>query len=168
MDYEIRRVQPDGWATLRDIRLAALADAPYAFLSTLAAEEDYDEPRWRERAAATFYLLAWDAGQPVGIAGGYRREDGGWHLISMWVRPQARGTGVAGQLVEAVARHARAQRAPVLTLWVTDGNDRARAFYQRLGFRGTGNRQPMRPGTPEAWEEEMIRDLAGANVASSG
>ena len=84
-----------------------------------------------------------------------RPDDGGWHVISMWVSPQARGAGIAGQLIGAVARHARGQNAPTLTLWVTDGNDRARAFYRRAGFLSTGRRQQVRPETPGLWEEEM-------------
>jgi ribosomal protein S18 acetylase RimI-like enzyme len=156
MECEIRRLQPDDWAVLRDIRLTALADTPQAFASTLDAEAAYDEPRWRGWIAACAFFLAWDGGRPVGIVGGFGQQDGGWHIISMWVSPQARGAGVAGRLIDAVARHARAENAPALTQWVTDGNDRARAFYQRAGFRGTGRRQPVRPQAPELREEEMI------------
>jgi hypothetical protein len=34
--------------------------------------------------------------------------------------------------------------AEQLTLWVTDGNDRAHAFYLKTGFRPTGIRQVFR------------------------
>jgi ribosomal protein S18 acetylase RimI-like enzyme len=162
MENEIRRVRPDDWAALRDVRLAALADAPYAFMSTLESEEGYDERRWREWITRTVFFLAWDGDRPVGVVGGFGLEDGGWHVISMWVCAQLRGTGVADRLIDAVAQHAHAKAAPALTLWVTDGNDRARAFYERAGFRGTGKRQPVRPDTPQDWEEEMIRNLAAA------
>jgi ribosomal protein S18 acetylase RimI-like enzyme len=79
----------------------------------------------------------------------------------MWVAPQARGAGLADRLIAAMARHARGQDAPTLTLWVTDGNDRARAFYRRAGFRSTGRRQQVRPQDPGLWEEEMLLVLAG-------
>ncbi len=166
-----RRVRPGDWADLRDARLAALADAPYAFASTLDREIGYDERRWREMIGRARFFLAWDgtsarAGRQAGLVGGFGQEDGGWHVISMWVRPAARGAGLAGRLIDAVARHARAEGAPTLTLWVTDGNDRARAFYRRAGFRSTGRRQPVRPETPELWEEEMRLVLAGENPAA--
>ena len=79
----------------------------------------------------------------------------------MWVSRPARGTGTARRLLEEVAGHAAANGAPSLTLWVTDGNDRARAFYRRAGFRSTGRRQPV-PEKPRQWEEQMTRRLAPA------
>jgi ribosomal protein S18 acetylase RimI-like enzyme len=167
MECEIRRVRPEDWAGLRDVRLAALADAPRAFASTLEQEIGYDERRWRERISRAAFFLAWNGGRPVGLVGGFGQEDGGWHVISMWVSPPARGAGLADRLIGAVARHARAEGAPTLTLWVTDGNDRARAFYRRAGFRSTGRRQPVRPQTPELWEEEMLLVLAGETSAAS-
>ena len=159
MDAEIRRARPGDWEVLRDVRLAALADTPYAFMATLAQEQEYGESRWRERIAKSTFFLAWDGARPVGIVGTFTQDDGDWHVISMWVAPPARGTGVAGQLIDTVAGHARARGAATLTLWVTDGNDRAHAFYQRLGFHSTGKRQPVRPQTPDDWEEEMLRRL---------
>ena len=165
MDCEIRRVAPEEWAAFRDIRLAALADAPNAFAATLDMETGYDERRWRERVSKSAFFLAWDDDRPVGMVGGYAQEDGGWHVISMWVAPQARGAGLADRLIGAVARHARGQDAPTLTLWVTDGNDRARAFYLRAGFRSTGRRQQVRPQEPGLWEEEMLLALAGGRMA---
>jgi len=44
-----------------------------------------------------------------------------------------------------------------VTLWVTEVNARARAFYQRMGFTATGARQPVREDEPNHWEEQMIR-----------
>ena len=84
---------------------------------------------------------------------------GSWHLVSMWVSPQARGRGIADELAGAVSGCARADGAGRLTLWVTDVNTRARAFYQRMGFRSTGRRQLVRPEEPDQWEQELALDL---------
>jgi ribosomal protein S18 acetylase RimI-like enzyme len=86
-----------------------------------------------------------------------------WHLVSMWVRPGARGAGVADRLVGAVMAHASAAGAARVTLWVTVGNDRARAFYQRMGFVPTGRRQMYpRAGTTDLDEEELACSVDGA------
>jgi ribosomal protein S18 acetylase RimI-like enzyme len=79
----------------------------------------------------------------------------------MWVSPQARGSGVADQLVRAVCGAARADGATRIRLWVTEVNPRAQAFYQRMGFCRTGARQVVRPEEPDHWEEERARDLSG-------
>jgi GNAT superfamily N-acetyltransferase len=167
-DLVIRRLTPADWAVSRQVRLTALAEAPYAFMSTLAREQAFDEQVWRQRlaspAAATF--LAWVNGEPSGTATGKidNPDDefafpGAWQLVGMWVDPVVRGTGVADVLVDRVATHARDQGAATLVLWVTETNDRARAFYHRLGFALTGACQPVRPDEPDSLELQMARQL---------
>jgi GNAT superfamily N-acetyltransferase len=65
---EIRRVMPDNWAVLRRIRLDALAEAPYAFGSTLAGSVDRPEQHWRDRITAWPHFIAWAGDEPVGLA----------------------------------------------------------------------------------------------------
>lgn len=61
-------------------------------------------------------------------------------LNEIYVRPAARGTGVADRLVERAVELAREQRLPMdrLLLDVDYSNDRARAFYERHGFTEWG------------------------------
>jgi ribosomal protein S18 acetylase RimI-like enzyme len=158
-DTEVRRLAADDWAQLRDARLAALAEAPYAFFSTLAQEEQFTEETWRERAGRGTTFAAWDGDTIVGLATGLDRGADGWHLVGMWVSPKLRGSGVADRLVAAVCDLAQRSRATSVTLWVTEVNDRARAFYRRLGFVPTGHRQVVRPEEPDHWEEELILRL---------
>ncbi|HUC24569.1 MAG TPA: GNAT family N-acetyltransferase [Streptosporangiaceae bacterium] len=149
----IRGLTEQDWRQLRDARLAALAEAPYAFASTLAREEAFTDQIWRERAGSGRTFAAWADGAITGLATGFPEETGpGWHLVGMWVAPERRGRGVADELVGAVCELARQSGAASVTLWVTDVNDRARAFYRRLGFAPTGRRQQLRPGE---WEEEL-------------
>src|SRR5437764_13735273 len=61
----VRRAGPAEWAALRQVRLAALADSPAAFASTLKREQEFDEAEWRRRAEATPCFLAWDGPEPV-------------------------------------------------------------------------------------------------------
>ena len=79
-------------------------------------------------------------------------------VISMWVDPSARGTGIADALIGAVAGWARADGARTLKLWVADASPRARAFYRRAGFRLTGETGEM-PGDPAAKRHEFSLDL---------
>ena len=149
----IRGLTEQDWRQLKNARLASLAEAPYAFASTLAREEAFTDETWRERAGSGQTFGAWQDGAIVGLATGFPEEPPtGWHLVGMWVAPEYRGHGVADQLVGAVCGLAKEAGAVSVRLWVTDVNERARAFYRRLGFMPTGQRQLLRPGE---WEEEL-------------
>jgi len=157
---EVRRAGLHDWEAVRATRLSALADAPYAFASTLAREAAFDSHVWRRIVEEGDWFLAWLCGQPVGIAAGLAEDDlpAEGHLIAMWVAAAHRGSTAATQLVEAVCDWAQGEGARAVTLWVADGNPRARRFYERLGFRSTGRRQPL-PSAPEVGEEQLRREL---------
>lgn len=152
----VHRARADEWEALREIRLAALADSPDAFGSTLAEERDADEARWRgwitgagwAGAVATF--VADGPGPLLGMATGYRPNDRpttGW-LFAMWVRPERRGEGIGRQLVAAVEEWAASLDIDRLLLHVTDGNDGAARFYMSCGFVGTSDApEPLREGS---------------------
>ena len=61
-------------------------------------------------------------------------------LNEVYLRPGARGTGVADDLMRAALACARGQELPLdrLVLDVDRENDRARAFYDRWGFEHWG------------------------------
>jgi ribosomal protein S18 acetylase RimI-like enzyme len=151
----VRRLRPADWAQLRDARLAALAEAPYAFSSTLARERDFTEETWRSRTETSAIFAAWTGAVVAGMASALLAEDGRWHVVGMWVDPQFRGRGLADRLLSAACDFACAQGAAFVTLWVTEVNDRARAFYRRFGFAPTGVRALVRPDDPDHWEEEL-------------
>ncbi|HUA42680.1 MAG TPA: GNAT family N-acetyltransferase [Streptosporangiaceae bacterium] len=166
---EVRRLTAADWTQLRAVRLSALAEAPYAFASTLAREQEFTDDVWRGRAGSGWTFGAWQAAMIVGLATGLPPEaaagscpaeaEAAWQLVGMWVAPESRGRGIADQLVEAVCELASRSGAASVTLWVTEVNDRARAFYRRLGFAPTGRRQLVRPEEPEHFEEELSRRL---------
>ena len=165
---EVRRLKPDEWEIARDIRLAALADSPSAFASTLAREQKFSEHTWRQRLAESLCVVAFRTGQaigrgePIGLAGCYV-GDSGAELISMWVAPHARGSAAADALVNAVCEWAVDEGHVTLALWVVSGNDVAERFYARNGFLRTGREQPVRNGLGGT-EIEMIRLLAPPSV----
>jgi GNAT superfamily N-acetyltransferase len=157
---EIRAVREDDWRAMRDIRLEALREAPAAFGSTYAREVVFTEADWRRRASGYgFFAFLSDLGDlPVGLAGGIDEGAGAAELVSMWVRPQARGRKVGAALVMAVADWARGRGLSRLNLWVTDGNQAARALYERCGFAPAGERQPL-PSDPAQTEISMMLSL---------
>jgi GNAT superfamily N-acetyltransferase len=158
----VRNVVPHDWETLRDIRLAALRDAPDAFGSTYAEQVEFTKEDWLNRIARSTTFLAYvgeAATQPVGIAGGYQEHPGVVELISMWVDPRARGRGVGEALITQVTDWARTQdEAATLHLWVTEINKAARRLYERCGFMPTGERQQL-PSNPALTEIAMARPL---------
>ncbi|MEK8107443.1 GNAT family N-acetyltransferase [Micromonospora sp. M12] len=104
-------------------------------------------------------LVAALDGRPVGMASGVPTADPLVpELISMWVHPDARGTGVANRLVDEVARWAREVGADRLRLSVMPDNARAKALYRRTGFRMTDEPgDPLPDGVRR--EEVMLRPL---------
>jgi ribosomal protein S18 acetylase RimI-like enzyme len=135
----VRRLVPDDWETLRDVRLAALLDAPYAFLSTYAEVSRWDEPTWRARPVNAAMFGGWVDGRPLGMVGlipAAASDDpsGGCALVAMWVAPDARGSGLAGALIDAAVAQAEQSGAPSVVLEVAPGNDRAERVYRRHGF----------------------------------
>ena len=158
---EVQPAGPDQWEAVRAVRLQALADSPSAFASTLQREEALSAHDWRERLASGIWWLCRNGGAPVGMVSSFA-EDGSTgerHLVAMWVAPGHRGSGAATALVEAVVQRASEDGATAVILWVADGNDRARRFYERLGFQGTGVRQPL-PSAPHIGEELLRRSPA--------
>ncbi|MBV2154976.1 GNAT family N-acetyltransferase [Kitasatospora sp. SUK 42] len=140
-ELELRRVSPDDWPLWRELRLAALAEAPYAFGSTLADWQDAEEARWRSRLdlPGALDLVALLAGRPVGMASGVpvEADAAAAELISMWVGPQARGKGVADRLITEIAHWATDQGRTTLKLAVAPDNPAALALYRRNGFADT-------------------------------
>ncbi len=157
---DIRPVTEDDWRVMRDIRLEALREDPTAFGSSSAREAVFTEADWRRRAGGHgfFAYLAELGPGPVGIVGGIEEAPGTAQLVSMWVRPQARGRQVGVALIEAVVDWARAQRMTRLVLWVTETNKPARRLYERSGFTPNGARQPL-PSDPAVTEIGMTLPL---------
>jgi GNAT superfamily N-acetyltransferase len=158
-DIEVRRIGADDWPSMREIRLAALQDAPQAFASTYEREAAFAEADWRRRTASGANFLAYAPGlgpEPAGIAGGYAAGPDTAELVAMWVRPHARGHRIGEALIEAVVGWARAELLGRVHLWVSETNDPARRLYERFGFTATGERQPL-PSHPELTELAMAR-----------
>lgn len=156
----VREAKPEEWELLRDVRLSALRESPEAFASTYERELPYPEERWRgwfSDQSTMFFPYVTGSAEPAGLAG-VLVKNGAAQLVSMWVRPEARGRGVAGALVGAVTGWAKARGHDSMYLWVAESNASARRLYERYGFAATGQRQPL-PSNPEQPEIRMLRPL---------
>ncbi|MGG7573942.1 GNAT family N-acetyltransferase [Streptomyces sirii] len=155
-EITVRPLEPDDWALYRAVRLAALADAPEAFGSTLGREQAFAEGDWRERLTCRSQFLTEDDGGACGLIGIVPTDPGAADLVSMWVSPAARGRGAGDLLVREALRWAGDHGHPQVHLWVTEGNTPAEHLYTRHGFQRTGRTQPVRPGSADR-EFAMVR-----------
>lgn len=176
----IRRLLPDEWQALREIRLTALREAPSAYGVTYeqtAAMPASEWHRWLERDSASSAMFGATVESPasveadlpgadrtlVGLCGGWAgqvaREDSATvDLVFMWVSACVRRRGVGMALVEEVLAWARTQGAERVQLRVTDGNVPAERLYARCGFVRTGE-QVSHPSDPRLVKADMVRPL---------
>src|SRR5262245_24732962 len=140
-EMRVRRAGSGDEPLLRNLRIQALSEAPAAFSSTLERELARTPAEWTRwlSPGATFLL---EVGQvPKGLAAGVpdAADPRLVHLMAMWLHPDLRGSGAAGQLVVAVLAWAADSGAHRIQLDVVDGNHAAMSLYQRHGFRTTGH-----------------------------
>lgn len=154
---EIQRIGADRWQVFRNLRLAALADAPYAFASRLDKERELSETDWRDRATSRTQFVALLDGTPVGLVGVRPEEGDHVQVVSMWVAPEARGTGASDRLLAAAIDEAKASGSASVGLWVSDGNTPAERLYARHGFARSGNVQPIDDEDPSRGMEFEMR-----------
>jgi ribosomal protein S18 acetylase RimI-like enzyme len=168
----VRPLRADEALAYREMRLRALAGAPTAFGTTLAEALQRPAEWWVERAAAyaegdvSVLFVAEGPDGLCGMAGGLQTSDHEADVFSMWVDPNARGSGVAEELLRAVEAWSVAQGALTLHLWVTEGNQPAIRLYERYGFVFTGASQPH-PSQPLR-ELQMRRGRNDAGGSPAG
>lgn len=125
---------PDDWEAARTVRLAAIRDAFGEGSQFFREQAALEEAAWRTVLAGHARFGAFVDDAPAGTV--CWRPDGPDSLLyGMWVRPDVRGSGLAGELVDAVLAVARRHGSRALRLKVEPGNARALAFYAKTGFR---------------------------------
>lgn len=145
-DTEIRTLSGDDWKLYREVRLAALQDAPDAFVATYAEEVAHDESVWRERMELSSRIVAEQDGEPVGVVSLGKHDDDPkkGEVFALWTAPSARGGHVARDLVRFASRQAAADGRERLYFWAGSDNAAAIGFASSFGFRPTSERRPIR------------------------
>lgn len=147
----VRRVRPSDAGRTRALRLEMLADAPLAFLETIADAAARPHAEYAQRIASTSvgsrtaqFVADPGNGPFVGHAGGTVAPDDPTLTVifAVYVTPAWRGRGVVADLIAEVAAWSRAAGRRELLLEVVVGNHRAVRAYERLGFVDTGVRVP--------------------------
>jgi GNAT superfamily N-acetyltransferase len=167
---EIRQVGAESALMVRDLRLRALAGDPASFGSSLAREQAYTDDRWREWVTgpnvsplfASF--VAFLDGSTVGLVLSCRNEQqpDQFHVLAMWVAPQARRQGVGRALLGRAEGWAAEHGARSTILGVTTVADAARGLYEGAGYTPTGATRPL-DHLPGVIEVELAKQLAPAD-----
>lgn len=147
----LHRLGPAEAALWRNLRTVALATAPAAFAGGTEAWADEPLEALAEAIGRACVLVWQEGGRALAGAQWVRDRDvgsppRGW-VEAVFVRPEARGRGLAAALLGALARDAAAAGMAELWLEVGARNRPARDLYLRAGFRAPPpGRAP--PGTP--------------------
>ncbi len=141
MEIRVKPIVAAEWEQLRDLRLQALKTDPAAFGGTYQQAVGLTMETWQERAAVSeqgqqsrWFTAIDPDGRWVGMALAATDEAGAAHLFGMWVHPDFRGRGIAGQLCRACVQWAGEHGHNSIELAVAIGNDSAAAVYRKAGF----------------------------------
>ena len=161
----VRRLLADDAAIYRDIRLEALKAHPEAYGASYEGVADRPESYFADSIGKLDIFGAFIGERQVGLAAfvrneGRKQEHIG-HLIQMYVRPEARGSGFGLRLVEHVIAHAT-PLVEQLLLGVATENAPAIRLYEKAGFEVYGTEpRALRVGGRYIDEYLMVRFLEG-------
>ena len=158
----IRRIGTDDAAIYREMRLEGLKTHPDSFGASWEDEIEEPDSWWTGRLESNTVFGGWIGNSPLlGVAGFYvphaskQRHKG--VLWGMYVRPDARGTGLAASLLQHVIAHARLQ-VEEIRLTVMASNDAARRLYSAAGFQPYGlERRALKVG--DVYYDDMLMAL---------
>jgi GNAT superfamily N-acetyltransferase len=119
---------------------------PDAYLYGLPQTRADREARWRANLSGPSDVRCWlveQDGAMVGFASGGLCHDpdaapSGGEVLAIYLAPEVLGTGVGRELFGQAERDLRNRGFGPLTLWVLEGNQRARRFYEAAGWRADG------------------------------
>lgn len=145
-DIDARTLGDDEWQLFREVRLAALQDAPEAFVARFEDEASYEDEFWHERMSRSRRIVAERGDDLVGLVclGLHNEDSETGEVFGLWTAPSARGDHVARRLVAAAATRAAEDGRRRLYFWVGSDNAKAIGFASNFGFRPTSERRPVR------------------------
>lgn len=159
----VREARQDDARRLAEVHVRTWRDTyvgivPQRILDGLSIERR--EAYWLERLTDRGERRTWVAeldGSVIGfVTAGPTRDDdlraeapGAGEVYAIYVAAAAQGRGAGRALMDAALTWLRGAGRNPVAVWVIVGNDPAIRFYERLGFRLDGARQPIDfDGTP--------------------
>lgn len=139
---------PSRWQEYKDLRLEALQNDPTAFATT--HQEDLAIPpfEWQERLQSaqegkSYMLFAEYEGKIIGMVGALLYQgkcvEHKATIVSMYLKPEYRGHGVAKKLMLAIMDRLQADEKIVhVQLTVNTQNTQAIKLYESIGFKKIG------------------------------
>lgn len=133
----VRELTGNDASAFRIIRLEALRTHPTVFGSSFEDEATRALVRFRKRMMRGGFFGGFVNGELMGVARfaatDEPREQHKGSIGGVYVRPAARGSGLAEAIINAIIEHA-STRVELLHLSVALPNERAMRFYEKLGF----------------------------------
>jgi L-amino acid N-acyltransferase YncA len=162
---QIGPMRVDDWPAVREIYEQGIATGDATFDTEASDWEGWDAGHLRPcRLVArneAGEVVAWAALSPVQRKSAYRGVAEG----SLYVREDARGTGVGRRLSEAMIEAAEAAGIWTLELWIFPENRASIALCESLGFRIVGVRE--RIGKREGrWRDVVVMERRSDAVGS--
>ena len=161
MNIEIVTASSNDAKRLRDLRLRALADAPYAFGADCKVESEKPIEYWQDYLKNTDWCFAVIDGVDIGLlavdkADADRNSDC-W-MASWWLEEAYRGQGIPKLMLEWFDKLCIAKGWNKQGLGVWPENERAIAAYMKLGFV-KGEKPLQSRSRPEKMYLPMYRNL---------
>lgn len=169
--FSLRRLGAADAASYRELRLDGLRRHPEAFGAAWEDEAGQPLAWFAARLAGNAVFGGWLHGDSLaGVAGlmvppGLKQRHKGI-LWGMYVRPEARGTGMAPALVQGVLEQA-AGTVEEVRLTVAASNEPAVRLYARFGFRAYGC-EPRGLKVGGRYFDEMLMALSLGRVGEGG
>jgi ribosomal protein S18 acetylase RimI-like enzyme len=139
MDVRIELLQGDAWKLWSDMRMRAVTTNPESFGSTLADDSEISEEEWRRRLDNSPHYVAYDGDNPVGIMCAVPEQgEKNRHIVwiySVFVEPDARGKGVAKQLLGRLIADQEQSPTAVKLMLQAANNESAVRLYEGAGFQ---------------------------------
>ena len=125
-------------------------DSLFATLRVEWPLQDIDEQPNRYSPPAGLFLVAVDEGRIIGTGAVRRYDEATAELKRLWLLPEYQGRKIGYRLMERLLEFSRQQGYQRMILTTTRFQERAIAFYLRLGFKFI----PMFKGADDTDEDE--------------